>query len=108
MEHTGGVLMFTEVIFTVFGLLLILLGVLIGIKYENHRILARLKEIMEAENSIEKCCGNCWSYNGDYCTKNWNNADEDYCNPERDSREPEDEPCEDWKLDPLWSPEDDE
>lgn len=36
------------------------------------------------------CCDNCRHYNGDYCIREWNNADESYKLTERDAREPED------------------
>lgn len=42
------------------------------------------------------CCGSCRYYDGDYCTAQWNNADRDYCVPERDSRNPDDF-CDDWE-----------
>ena len=45
-----------------------------------------------------QCCGNCAHYNGTYCTKLWNNMDEDYCVPERDKKE-EDDCCEDHEYD---------
>ena len=35
-------------------------------------------------------CENCRYYNGDYCMRDWNNAEEDYKVPERDARDPDD------------------
>lgn len=43
-----------------------------------------------------ECCGNCRYFDGEYCTKEWNNLDRDYCVPERDSTY-EDEWCNDWE-----------
>ena len=44
-----------------------------------------------------KCCGNCANFIGDYCTKNWNNMDESYYNPDTDDKKPEDY-CDDWEY----------
>lgn len=44
------------------------------------------------------CCENCRFYNGNYCTKEWNNADEEYCVPARDEKDSDDY-CEDWDGD---------
>jgi hypothetical protein len=44
-------------------------------------------------------CWNCREYTGDYCMKYWNNADEDYKDVDRDSKEPTDW-CEDFDRDP--------
>ena len=44
------------------------------------------------------CCGSCIHFEGDYCTKEWNNLDRDYCIPDRDSRN-EDDFCDDWEED---------
>ena len=46
---------------------------------------------------MTRTCGNCMEFNGSYCTKLWNNLDESYRDVFRDSREPEDEACEDWE-----------
>ena len=48
-------------------------------------------------------CWNCQMYNGDYCTKYWNNMDECYKDPDRDEKKP-DEICEDWEHEPdaVW------
>lgn len=43
-----------------------------------------------------RCCENCFHYNGEYCMKEWNNADDDYRLEERDAREP-DEFCDDYE-----------
>ena len=106
MEYTGGDLMYTEVFVSLFGLLLFTGGILLGIHYENHRIMRMIEEAMEEEKNIKKCCGNCWLFNGNYCTKLWNNADECYKDVYRDSHDPYDDACEDWEYDPMWSPED--
>lgn len=52
----------------------------------------------------EKGCWNCWSYNGDFCTKEWNNMDECYKVAWRDEKKPED-CCDDWELNDMISPE---
>ena len=41
------------------------------------------------------CCGNCDNFDGDYCTKLWNNLDESYKDEDLDSRNPEDS-CDEW------------
>lgn len=43
-------------------------------------------------------CWNCINYNGDFCTKEWNNLDEAYKVEWRDEKEPSDS-CEDWEKD---------
>lgn len=43
-----------------------------------------------------RCCDNCRYYNGDYCIREWNNADESYKLTERDARKPEDY-CDYWE-----------
>lgn len=48
----------------------------------------------------EKGCWNCEAYDGDHCTKDWNNADESYYIPDRDDKEPEDY-CDDWSYNPA-------
>lgn len=40
-------------------------------------------------------CGSCRLFNGDYCTKDWNNGEEDYCIPERDEKDPDFDYCDD-------------
>ena len=35
----------------------------------------------------EPCCRYCTCFDGDYCTKFWNNMDESYCDPDRDGRD---------------------
>ena len=54
----------------------------------------------------EPCCKYCNSYNGDYCTKEWNNLDECYKVPERDEKD-EYDVCDDyeWNGEPLEDPE---
>jgi hypothetical protein len=48
--------------------------------------------------NVDPCCGNCIHFDGDYCTKDWNNMDRDYCVPWRDSKN-ETDCCDDWELD---------
>ena len=43
-------------------------------------------------------CWNCTAFDGEHCTKNWNNADEDYYNPDTDDKSPADY-CDDWQKD---------
>jgi len=107
MEHKGGDLMFTEITFALFSVLMLAAGFFAGRQYEYNRIMRRLKEVMEEQKNIKPHCGNCWNYNGMYCTKEWNNLDECYLVKDRDSKEPEDV-CDDWEFNPMWSPEDDE
>lgn len=38
-------------------------------------------------------CGSCRKFNGEYCTKDWNNGEEDYCIPERDEKDPDNDTC---------------
>ena len=52
----------------------------------------------------EKGCWNCLNYNGDFCTKEWNNMDECYKVAWRDEKKPED-CCDDWELNDMISPE---
>lgn len=40
-------------------------------------------------------CENCFHYDGGYCTKDWNNMDDDYMIPERDEKDPDDY-CDDY------------
>lgn len=99
--------MWSEIVVIIFGFLLYILGFILGKLYENRRIMGRLEALTNDMNpDVKPSCGNCWDFNGDYCTKYWNNADEDYCVQERDSREPDHEACEDWQYNPMWSPED--
>lgn len=52
----------------------------------------------------EDGCWNCNDYNGDFCTKLWNNLDESYKVTWRDSKKPSD-CCEDWSgpnPDAVW------
>ena len=41
-------------------------------------------------------CENCLYFDGTYCIREWNNADEDYLISERDEREPDDY-CDDYE-----------
>lgn len=52
----------------------------------------------------EKGCWNCRSFNGDFCTKYWNNMDECYKVTWRDEKNPDD-CCEDWEYDETISEE---
>ena len=98
MEHKGGDLMdFTVIVFVLFGILLLSLGFVCGMQYEYDRVMRRIAEVAE---EVKPCCGNCKEFNGMYCMKEWNNADECYLVKDRDSREPEDEPCELWEYNP--------
>ena len=45
---------------------------------------------------VMRCCDNCLHFNGDYCMREWNNAEEEYRIIDRDAREPEDY-CDDWE-----------
>ena len=86
---------FTEIIFAVFGLILIAFGFALGMRYENHLMYRRLNELAKLP---EPCCGNCKEYNGIHCTKYWNNLYESYYLPARDDKEPEDV-CHDCEVD---------
>ena len=46
------------------------------------------------------CCGNCRHFNGDFCTKDWNNMDEAYKVSWRDAKEPDDW-CEDYEEEEI-------
>lgn len=46
----------------------------------------------------DRGCWNCILFDGDHCTKEWNNADPDYYIKWRDDKEPTD-CCEDWEED---------
>ena len=48
-------------------------------------------------NTDKRCCYNCTAYNGDYCTKYWNNYDEAYKVEDRDRKSPDDF-CDDYDL----------
>ena len=99
--------MWSEIVVIVFGFLLYVLGFVLGKLYENRRVMERLEALTHDMNpDVTPSCGNCYDFNGIYCTKLWNNLDECYLDKERDSRDPEDEPCEDWQYDPMWTPED--
>lgn len=43
-----------------------------------------------------RCCDTCREYDGDRCTKFWNNLDPAYYIPDRDDKDPDDY-CEDWE-----------
>jgi hypothetical protein len=97
----------SEIVVIIFGFLLYVLGFVLGKLYENRRVMERLEALTHDMNpDVTPSCGNCWNYNGTYCTKEWNNNDESYLNKERDSKDPDDEACEDWSFNPVWTPED--
>ena len=52
-----------------------------------------------------ECCGTCRNFNGNFCTREWNNLDECYNVTWRDERIPEDW-CEDYALDEGLGPDD--
>lgn len=47
------------------------------------------------------CCQYCTGFDGEYCMKEWNNADKDNCVPERDEREADDL-CDDYEWNGNW------
>ena len=51
------------------------------------------------EEEIENGCWNCMNYDGNRCTKEWNNLDPCYYIDWRDDKAPDDH-CEDWVLEP--------
>ena len=48
------------------------------------------------DDGTDQCCATCKHYNGDYCTKEWDDNDPDCCIPERDEKA-EDDYCDDWE-----------
>ena len=91
--------MFTQLTFVIFCVLVFAAGFVGGMEYQYQKTIRRFREMAEI---IEPCCGNCKEYNGSYCTKYWNNMDDCYKVVERDSKDPEDPPCEDWEYDETW------
>jgi len=89
----------TFIVLFIFELIILAFVFCLGMYYENHLMMRRLEEVAK---EVSPCCGNCMEYNGRYCTKYWNNMDEDYLDKDRDSKEPDDEVCEDWEYDPDW------
>ena len=61
----------------------------------------------EPEQKPENGCWNCRHYDWtrESCTRNWNNLDDSYYNPDLDDHDPTD-CCEDHDLDPDVKPED--
>jgi hypothetical protein len=53
----------------------------------------------EPKDEKENGCWNCMMYDGDRCTKEWNNLDPCYYISWRDDKEPDDY-CDDWELEP--------
>lgn len=51
---------------------------------------------MSGDYENGRCCWNCRYYNGNACTVEWNNAEEEYYNPDRDDRDLNDY-CDDWE-----------
>ena len=47
-------------------------------------VTGRMIDALEGDG---RCCANCRYFNGDYCTREWNNAEEDYMVPERDMKD---------------------
>lgn len=96
MEHKGGDMMenfdFTTFVLMVFGVLLFAVGFFGGRQFQYHAMMRKPKE-------SKHCCGNCTHYNGEYCTREWNNLDECYKVSWRDEHEPGDEACDDWEFD---------
>ena len=45
---------------------------------------------------VRQCCGSCIYFDGEYCMKEWNNLDRDYCIPEMDIRK-ESDCCYSWE-----------
>ncbi len=54
-------------------------------------------DLMDKANRPVKHCGNCKEYDGNRCTKEWNNLDDCYYIPWRDDKEPDD-CCDDWEY----------
>ena len=50
---------------------------------------------MPQEALSARTCQWCRKFNGDYCTKEWNNGDESCCVPERDEKDPDTDSCDD-------------
>ena len=55
----------------------------------------------------KRCCWNCTAYNGEYCTKEWDDYDESYKVEERDLKDPDDF-CDDWDLNEEYWEDDEE
>lgn len=49
-------------------------------------------------DGLDACCNTCRHYDGQYCTRDWNNMDRDYCVPHRDERDPGDV-CDEYEED---------
>lgn len=47
-------------------------------------------------------CGSCRLFNGECCTKEWNNGDESYYIPDRDDRDPDNDTCDDIDYEQDW------
>ena len=56
-------------------------------------VTGRMIDALEGDGRM---CDNCRYFNGDYCIREWNNADESYKLTERDARNPGDY-CDDWE-----------
>lgn len=55
-------------------------------------------EVIPREFLPDPVCEYCMKYNGEACTKCWNNNDESEYFPERDDRDPDDT-CDEWEWD---------
>ena len=50
---------------------------------------------------MKRRCANCVDFDGDHCTKDWNNLNPSDYIPERDDKSPDDY-CEEWKYFEGW------
>ena len=71
--------------------------------YNSYAEMRAAEQPLPFTDPPEDGCWNCREYNGDFCTKLWNNLDECYKETERDLRDPDDK-CDDWEKDPdaVW------
>lgn len=83
---------------------------LLDINGHNPTVYTSYSEMKAVEKAVPftdpgNGCWNCMLYDPSKCacTKNWNNLDSSYYNPDEDDREP-DEYCKDHELDPdaIW------
>lgn len=57
---------------------------------EEMRYFESPERLLDDPEDRKECCGMCALFDGDHCTKEWNNMDKDYYLPWRDDKEPED------------------